>query len=169
MAPSTKRKSEFKSNHFIASDDDSNNDTTTRPSKKGKTAGSDFTPSLAPQVEKNGDTYWEISKLRRVTINEFKGKQMINVREYYEKDGQSLPGKKGISMTIEQYSTLLQILPQIEKTLAEKGVSVPRPDFDGAAPTNAGDEDEDDEGAKNGDHQKANIEATSDEDEAEKR
>lgn len=27
-------------------------------------------------------------------ISEFKGKHMINIREYYEKDGEALPGKK---------------------------------------------------------------------------
>ena len=27
-------------------------------------------------------------------ISEFKGKNMINIREYYEKDGEALPGKK---------------------------------------------------------------------------
>ena len=27
-------------------------------------------------------------------ITEFKGKHMVNIREYYEKDGDVLPGKK---------------------------------------------------------------------------
>jgi hypothetical protein len=94
MAPATKRKSEYKSDHFVLSDDEEPDSNTHRPSKKGKTAGSDFKPSSKPHVEKNGETWWEISKSRRVTISEFKSKQMINVREYYEKDGQSLPGKK---------------------------------------------------------------------------
>lgn len=42
----------------------------------------------------NGDSYWELSKMRRVTISSFRGKTMVNVREYYEKDGEELPGKK---------------------------------------------------------------------------
>ena len=42
----------------------------------------------------NGDAYWEIAAARRVTVSEFKGRTMISVREYYEKDGQTLPGKK---------------------------------------------------------------------------
>jgi hypothetical protein len=32
--------------------------------------------------------------MRRVTISSFRGKTQVNVREYYEKDGQELPGKK---------------------------------------------------------------------------
>lgn len=35
-----------------------------------------------------------MSGKRRVGVQEFKGKVMVNVREYYEKDGQMLPGKK---------------------------------------------------------------------------
>jgi len=46
------------------------------------------------KVDTNGDGYWEISKMRRVTISSFRGKNLVNVREYYEKDGQELPGKK---------------------------------------------------------------------------
>lgn len=46
------------------------------------------------KTDSNGDRYWEISKMRRVTISSFRGKTQVNVREYYEKDGQELPGKK---------------------------------------------------------------------------
>jgi Transcriptional Coactivator p15 (PC4). len=46
------------------------------------------------KTDPNGDRYWEISRMRRVTISSFRGKTQVNVREYYEKDGQVLPGKK---------------------------------------------------------------------------
>lgn len=46
------------------------------------------------KIDANGDHYWEISKMRRVTVSTFRGKTMVNIREYYEKDGQELPGKK---------------------------------------------------------------------------
>lgn len=36
----------------------------------------------------------QISKNRRVAISEFKGKQLIMIREYYEKNDEMLPGKK---------------------------------------------------------------------------
>lgn len=37
-------------------------------------------------------------RTRRVQINEFKGKQLVDFREFYEKDGQMLPGKKVCSL-----------------------------------------------------------------------
>lgn len=46
------------------------------------------------KIDANGDRYWEISKMRRVTVSSFREKMMVSVREYYEKDGQELPGKK---------------------------------------------------------------------------
>lgn len=47
-----------------------------------------------PKTDNNGDPYWEISRMRRVTVSTFRGKTLVNIREYYEKDGQELPGKK---------------------------------------------------------------------------
>ena len=60
-------------------------------SKKSKTSADHFSTA---KVDSNGDRYWEISRMRRVTISSFRGKTLVNVREYYEKDGQELPGKK---------------------------------------------------------------------------
>lgn len=60
--------------------------TTTAKASKSGDGGS--------KVDANGDQYWELSRLRRVTVSSFKGRTLVNVREYYEKDGQELPGKK---------------------------------------------------------------------------
>ncbi|KUM58612.1 hypothetical protein ACN42_g8545 [Penicillium freii] len=79
------------------------------------------------KTDSNGDRYWEISKMRRVTISSFRGKTQVNVREYYEKDGQELPGKKGISMPVDQFAAIISILPEIEQTLKENGEILPRP------------------------------------------
>lgn len=46
------------------------------------------------KLDSNGDIYWEISKARRLTISSFCGKTLVSIREYYEKDGHELPGKK---------------------------------------------------------------------------
>lgn len=69
--------------------------TAAKPSSSSfKTASSAAKPAGEGKVDANGDQYWELSRLRRVTVSSFKGRTMVNVREYYEKDGQELPGKK---------------------------------------------------------------------------
>lgn len=68
---------------------------TTAHTKKTKVSTEDESTG---KIDANGDRYWEISKMRRVTVSSFRGKTMVNVREYYEKDGQELPGKKVSSL-----------------------------------------------------------------------
>ncbi|KAF1983501.1 PC4-domain-containing protein [Aulographum hederae CBS 113979] len=88
------------------------------------------------QTDDDGNPYWELSYKRRVVIQDYRGKTMVNIREYYEKDGKMMPTQKGISLLLEQYATLLSILPEIEDVLAASGQQVPRPVYDGveAAP-----------------------------------
>lgn len=85
---SSKRKSQYVSDEFVVSDDDES-----RPTKRTKPPSSSKSSTKA-LVDSEGNSYWEISNSRRVTISEFKGKKMVNIREYYEKNGESLPGKK---------------------------------------------------------------------------
>lgn len=37
----------------------------------------------------------QLSKNRRVTLQEFKGMTLVSIREYYFKDGKELPTSKG--------------------------------------------------------------------------
>lgn len=46
------------------------------------------------QKDDEGNEYWELSGRRRVQVSSFKNMTMVNIREYYEKDGKALPGKK---------------------------------------------------------------------------
>ncbi|KAI9373134.1 transcriptional Coactivator p15-domain-containing protein [Aspergillus egyptiacus] len=125
--------------------------------------------SVTRKEDTNGDSYWEISKMRRVTISSFRGKIMVNIREYYEKEGEELPGKKGISLPVDQFSTLLTLLPDIETALQEKGVSIPRPNYvDLGTSSDSVDDQDDSTDELSGAHPpRKNIEATSDEDESE--
>lgn len=119
----------------------------------------------AAKKDTEGNVYWEISKARRVTLAEYRGKKMIGIREYYEKEGEMLPGKKGISMTLEQYGVLISLLPGIENELRKGGVTdVPRPDYEVVMEEDGGD-DSDDDGAGLRGGGRPNHEATSDEEE----
>ncbi|KAG9129226.1 hypothetical protein Leryth_006481 [Lithospermum erythrorhizon] len=48
----------------------------------------------------------EISKNRRVSVRNWNGKIFVDIREFYVKDGKTLPGKKGI----RHFSSLYLIL-----------------------------------------------------------
>ena len=39
--------------------------------------------------------FLQLGNRKFATVSEFKGKTLVQIREYYEKDGQMLPGKKG--------------------------------------------------------------------------
>lgn len=77
-------------------DDD---ETSSKRFKSSTTASSSSAASKPPDgarhVDDEGNFYWDLGgKGRRVTVSEFMGNVMVSVREYYEKDGKSLPGKK---------------------------------------------------------------------------
>ena len=38
---------------------------------------------------------FQLARMRYATVSEFRGKVLVSIREYYEKDGKMLPGKKG--------------------------------------------------------------------------
>ncbi|XVE58090.1 hypothetical protein DITRI_Ditri04bG0142500 [Diplodiscus trichospermus] len=59
----------------------------------------------------------QLSEKRRVTIQEFRGKTLVSIREYYKKDGKELPSSKGISLTEEQWSAFKKNMPNIEKAV----------------------------------------------------
>ncbi|OJD36816.1 rna polymerase ii transcriptional coactivator [Diplodia corticola] len=139
---------EYENDGFVVDDGSTSKKPKTGQSAKGK------------QVDNEGADYWELSSKRRVTISEFHGKPMVSIREYYEKDGVQAPGKKGIALSLDQYNVLMEVLPEIEASLAKKGQTVVRPNFEGSG-SGAANEDAGDAG---GDTVKRNHEATSDED-----
>ncbi|ELT98290.1 hypothetical protein CAPTEDRAFT_102830 [Capitella teleta] len=60
---------------------------------------------------------FQIAKNRYVTISEFKGKKYVNIREYYDADGEMKPGRKGIALNSEQWANLKEHIDDIDKAL----------------------------------------------------
>mmetsp|Transcript_1650 Transcript_1650/g.2066 ORF Transcript_1650/g.2066 Transcript_1650/m.2066 type:complete len:344 (-) Transcript_1650:172-1203(-) len=62
---------------------------------------------------------WPLSTRRKVTVDEWNGKTLVSIREFYTKDGKSLPGK-GISLTTGQFEKLRALKADVEKALEMK-------------------------------------------------
>ncbi|XP_017480851.1 PREDICTED: RNA polymerase II transcriptional coactivator [Rhagoletis zephyria] len=91
-----------------------------KKSKAGKEKGAnESSSSSGGTATDNPKGPWTIEKLRQVRINEFKGRKMVDIREFYEKNGEILPGKKGISLHIHQWKKLLELAPEVNKALGE--------------------------------------------------
>ncbi|KAJ6338332.1 hypothetical protein OIU76_007912 [Salix suchowensis] len=59
----------------------------------------------------------KLSERRSVTIQEFKGKSFLSIRDFYQKDGNLLPSKIGICLTSEQWTAIKQNVPAIEEAI----------------------------------------------------
>lgn len=52
--------------------------------------------------DEDGEKYIDLGKKKRATVRSFKGTKYVDLREFYDAGGQEKPGKKGISLTVEQ-------------------------------------------------------------------
>ena len=75
---------------------------------------------LIAQFEKNA------TEVVRVSLTEYRGRQLVDVRVYYCDDaGQYRPTKKGVSLNVEVYPELKSALLALEKLLLERDLLSP--------------------------------------------
>ena len=59
-----------------------------------------------------------MSNNRFLSVSEFKGKMRVDIREYYLNDsGEKKPGKKGISLSLEEWNKLTDAISEIDKAV----------------------------------------------------
>ena len=58
----------------------------------------------------------------RISLTEFKGKELIDIRVYFKPDGEEemKPTKKGITISLDKFPELKKGLLALEKELAQK-------------------------------------------------
>lgn len=62
------------------------------------------------------DVKFKLSNNRFVSVGAFKGKVRVDIREYYLDDkGEKKPGKKGISLSMEEWDKLKDIISDVDK------------------------------------------------------
>lgn len=66
-----------------------------------------------------GESYIKFGPNRRVSVRSFKGKAYVDIREFYGSEGDEKPGKKGISLTVEQWQAIRDNASVIDEMLSE--------------------------------------------------
>jgi len=86
------------------------------PKKKPAKAGGSWKP------DDSGDPSWSLGNMRWAKVQQWKGQAYVNIREYYidKKSMETKPGKKGTSLSVEQYQKLKEIIPEIDSNLPKK-------------------------------------------------
>ncbi|KAG5180002.1 activated RNA polymerase II transcriptional coactivator p15-like protein [Tribonema minus] len=73
----------------------------------------------AKEATKDFESGVEIGGTRRISVRTFKGKTLIDIREYYtDSSGTAKPGKKGISLSPEQWNGLKAIVDDVDEAIA---------------------------------------------------
>merc|ERR1739848_689122 len=67
----------------------------------------------------SGDPSWSLGNMRWAKVQQWKGQAYVNIREFYvdKKSMETKPGKKGTSLSVEQYQKLKEIIPEIDSNL----------------------------------------------------
>lgn len=55
--------------------------------------------------------------MKFASVSSFKGAAYVNIRECYEKDGELLPGKKGIALSAVQFDELKKVMSKLDTEL----------------------------------------------------
>lgn len=100
--------------------------------------------------------FHQLGNKRRIGTSSFKNTLLVNIREYYEADGELKPGKKvnqtsrlhrsnlpltphqGISLTVDQYRALVKAIPQLNESLRKAGHEIADPVASPAASLDGG-------------------------------
>ncbi|OCU02624.1 hypothetical protein XELAEV_18008388mg [Xenopus laevis] len=89
-----------------------------KPVKKQKTGESSKGGASSRQSSGPEDNMFQIGKMRFVSVRDFKGKVLIDVREYFmDQAGEMKPGRKGISLNPEQWNQLKEQMSDIDDAI----------------------------------------------------
>ncbi|XP_026066997.1 activated RNA polymerase II transcriptional coactivator p15 [Carassius auratus] len=89
-----------------------------KPAKKQKSGETSKPSGSAKSDRNNDDNLFQIGKLRYVSVRDFKGKVLIDIREYWmDQAGEMKPGKKGISLNPEQWNQLKEQMSDIDDAI----------------------------------------------------
>ena len=54
---------------------------------------------------------------KRITVHKFKGQIKVDIREFYDDNGEMKPGKKGISLSLDNWIKLKAFIDDIDESI----------------------------------------------------
>ncbi|CAG7833785.1 unnamed protein product [Allacma fusca] len=91
------------------------------PPKSSKSSSSSSgAKSKGKSSDDGDDKRFQLDRNRYITVRDFRGKVLIDIREYYTTaDGEERPGKKGISLNATQWSKLKSLIEDVDSAVAD--------------------------------------------------
>ena len=56
---------------------------------------------------------WTLSDNRQARVRKYRGSTLIDIREYYSKNGRKRAGKRSVSLKPEPWNKLMELAPEI--------------------------------------------------------
>ncbi|EGD74406.1 hypothetical protein PTSG_06417 [Salpingoeca rosetta] len=101
-----KKKTKQKHSEIISSSSSSSNSSSSNASAQASPKKPDQ-ESIQPTKDAEGGLHFSLDAKRRVSVTVFKGNVLVGLREWYEKDGKTLPGK-GVSLKAPEWKSLVK-------------------------------------------------------------
>lgn len=81
-------------------------------------AGTSSGESVSNVKTNVGNIVFDFGEDRRVSVQKFRGKKYVDIRLYYPKGDDMVPGKKGITLESEQWQKLIGMSADINKAVS---------------------------------------------------
>lgn len=63
--------------------------------------------------------------MKKLQIKKFKSTIYVDFREYFAKDTQLLPTKKGVTLTVEMWKKMITMIPEVDKIIDQMEKNLP--------------------------------------------
>ena len=65
----------------------------------------------------NNEVKFLLDNKKRVTVHKFKGQLKVDIREFYDDNGEMKPGKRGISLSLDNWTKLKKFINEIDESI----------------------------------------------------
>eukprot|EP01137_Pigoraptor_chileana_P003399 Opistho-2@43517 len=102
-----------------AADAGSDNESGKKSPAKGKAKPAAKKPKQSEDDDEDAKDYFDLGNNKRLSVRDFKGRWFVDIREFYDANGEMKPGKKGIALGLDQWKKLRSFVDKIDAEVAK--------------------------------------------------